>query len=131
MKNKESAMHNRKQYTAAIALIGALLFTSCASTPVPKLQSTVPIGENTKYENLGWSSGSSSTWSLFGLWMWGRPDVDLAFDEAIQKRKGHAMIDVTCRERTLWFILFSITTVRVQGEVIKFMPTEKKDARKK
>ncbi|HSV97737.1 MAG TPA: hypothetical protein VLM75_12515 [Spirochaetota bacterium] len=123
-------MHNKKHGTAAIALIGALLFTSCASTPVSKLESTVPIGENTKYENLGWSGGSSSTWSFLGLWMRGRPDVDRAFAEAIRKKNGDAMVGVTCRERTLWFILFSITTVSVQGEVIKFIPTEKKDARK-
>ena len=124
-------MHSKKYSTAAIALIGTLLFTACASTPVPKLQSTVPIAEGTKYENLGRSSGSSSTWSFLGLWMRGRPDVDRAFAEAIDKKKGDAMIDVTCRERTLWFILFSVTTVKVQGEVVKFIPMEKKDARKK
>lgn len=131
MKNEESEMHTPKYNTAAIALIGALLFTSCSSTPVPKLQSTVPIAEDTKYENLGRSSGSSSTWSFLGLWMHGRPDVDRAFAEAIGKKKGDAMIDVTCRERTLWFILFSVTTVSVQGEVVKFIPMEKTNARKK
>lgn len=131
MKNKEYAMHNRKQYTAAVALISALLFTACTSTPVPRLESTVPIGETTKYENLGWSSGSSSTWSFLGLWMRGRPDVDKAFAEAIGKKKGDAMIDVTCRERTYWFVLFSVTTVRVQGEVVKFIPVEKPNVRKK
>ncbi|MCU0846073.1 MAG: hypothetical protein MUC76_14245 [Spirochaetes bacterium] len=124
-------MHNKKHSTAAIALIGALLFSSCVSTPVPMLKSTVPVGETTKYENLGLSSGSSSTWSFLGLWMRGRPDVDSAFDEAIRKKRGDAMVEVTCRERTLWFVLFSVTTVSVRGEVIKFIPTEKKDARKK
>ena len=125
-------MVSKKNGTVTAVLIAALfLLTACASTPVPLLKSTVPIEEKKAFENLGPSSGSDTAWAFLGLWMWGKPDVDDAFKEAMAKKKGGAMINVTCWERTVWFVLFSLTTVTVRGEVIKFNPTEKSNAAKK
>lgn len=125
-------MHTRKNVVfVALAVTAVLLCSSCASTPVPMLRSTVPIGEKQKFVNLGSSHGSATTWSFLGLWMKGRPDVDKAFRKAIEKKGGDAMIDVRCRETTLWFILASFTRVTVHGQVVKFQPTEKNDAAKK
>jgi len=121
----------RNGWRAVIMLSAVLLFSSCATTPVPLLKSTVPIEEKKAFENLGPSSGSDTAWAFLGLWMRGKPDVDDAFKEAMAKKKGEAMINVTCRERTVWFVLFSLTTVSVRGEVIKFNQTEKKNAGKK
>lgn len=125
-------MHTRKNVVfVALAVTAVLLCSSCASTPVPMLRSTVPIGEKIKYESLGPSWGFAWTFSIFGLWMWDRPNIDEAFDQAIKLHGGDAMINVTCRERTYWLILTSITTVSVEGEVIKFKRMEKNDAAKK
>ncbi|MDY6933372.1 MAG: hypothetical protein SVZ03_04020 [Spirochaetota bacterium] len=93
--------------------------TSCITSPVCITSSTTPLNNTAKIENLGKTEGSDSAWSLFGLWMFGKPNIDTAIKEAVQKRDGNALIYVRCYETISYYILFSITTVTVEGEAIK------------
>jgi len=120
-------------------ILAAALLTACVS-PMGMTQSTTPL-EGRTYETLGKGSGSSSAFSVLGLWQVNRTDIDEAIREAIrqekkgalvkeaaQKKKGDALINVTWQERTFWFILIGWHRLEVKGEVIRF--TDKDEAKK-
>jgi hypothetical protein len=70
--------------------------------------------------NYGPVQGSHRAWSVFGLWMIGRPDIDKAIQNALQQKGGDALINVTCYEKTAWFLFVSMHTVVVEGEAVSF-----------
>lgn len=92
---------------------------SCITTPVCVTASTTPVYGKMTVEKLGKSTGSSGTWSLLGLWMMGRPDIGRAIDEAMRAKNANALTDVRCYETWRWFLLFSTTTVYVEGEAVR------------
>ena len=107
----------------------AFLFScliSCSTTPVCIAPSTTHIPRGATIENLGHVTGSSSTWSLFGLWMWGRPDLSEAIDLARESKNGDAIINVTCYETEKYYLFMSITTVWVEGYAVKIIPEKTK-----
>lgn len=103
----------------SITLVAALL-TSCITTPVTVTSSTTPMQDKKITMNYGPVQGKSRTWSLFGLWMIGRPDIDKAIQDALKKKGGDALINVTCYEKTAWYLLFTFHWVVVEGEAVSF-----------
>ncbi len=96
--------------------------TSCATLPITAA-STTPLNDRA-YADLGETEGSDRVWSLFGLWMFGRPDTDEAIRKALAKNGGEALINATLTQKRMWFLLFSIDTVTVEGKAVKFYVEE-------
>ena len=114
-----------KQSTILVSItLVAVLVTSCITTPVTVTSSTTPMQDKKITMNYGPVQGMNRTWSLFGLWMIGRPDIDKAIQDALKKKGGDTLINVTCYEKTAWYFLFSFHWVVVEGEAISF---EKKE----
>ena len=105
--------------------------SSCSTVPVCITSSTTPLNNKIIKENLGRSEGSHSVRSLLSLWMIGKPDIDRAIDRAVKKKDGDALINVRCYETSEWYLFFSVNTVKVVGDVVKFETDEgEKDAKK-
>jgi len=104
------------------AVVGFLILqTSCITTPVTVTSSTTPLHDKKIFANYGRVQGSHRAWSVFGLWMIGRPDIDLAIQDALKKNGGDALINVTCYETAAWFFVVSSHTVVVEGEAVAFV----------
>jgi hypothetical protein len=114
--------------SAALASI-ILSQSACITSPVTVTSSTTPIHDKKITSNYGRVQGSHRAWSVFGLWMIGRPDIDIAIQDALMKNGGDALINVTCYETTAWFFFVSSHTVVVEGEAVTLMketPTEER-----
>lgn len=107
-------------YTASAAC-SALLLLSCSTTPISISQSSIPLYDKTVTENLGRVEGTDSAYSVLGLWMIGRPDIERAMNAAIKQKNGDALINIRCYETWSYYILFSRDTVMVEGEAIKLI----------
>ncbi|MBN1533147.1 MAG: hypothetical protein JXA20_10830 [Spirochaetes bacterium] len=104
---------------AAVTVV-ILSGSSCITSPVCLTSSTTHIQERTTLQSLGQTDGSSRAWSIMGLWMIGRPDIASAIDEAVRKKDADALVGVRCYETYRWYLFFSTTTVRVEGEAVKY-----------
>jgi hypothetical protein len=98
----------------------ATLLTSCITTPVAVTSSTTPMQDKKITMNYGPVKGMNRTWSLFGLWMIGRPDIDKAIQDALKQKGGDALINVTCYEKTAWYFFFAFHYVVVEGEAVSY-----------
>jgi len=107
---------------SAVAAATILIFNSCSTSPISYTSSVTPMEGKRVVEYLGKTEGKDSAYSILGLYMIGRPDLDLALKSAIEKKGGDTLINVSCYETYGWFILFSRTTVSVEGEAVKFVP---------
>ena len=116
-----------RNYKIFILLILAAALMSACVSPMGMTSSTTPL-EGKTYETLGKGSGSSSAFSVLGLWQVNRTDIDEAIREASRQKGGDALINVTWQERTFWFILIGWHRLEVKGEVIRFI--EKEEAKK-
>ena len=105
--------------------LSTALLTSCITTPVAVTSSTTPLQDKKIAMNYGPVKGTDRTWSLFGLWMIGRPDIDRAIKDALKQKGGDALINLTCYEKTAWYFFFAFHYVVVEGEAISF---ERKEA---
>lgn len=113
-------MNTVKKIFFPVAACVLLSFTmSCITTPVCFVPSSTPVTSKSVVQKLGKTEGSDSTWSFLGLWMWGRPDIEAAMKEAIQKKGGNALVDVRCYRTFRWFVLVGVTTVNVEGEAVR------------
>lgn len=92
---------------------------SCITTPVCITSSTTPIYGKMNIEKLGRAAGSSSAYSILGLWMIGKPDAKEAIEEALLVKNAHSLVDVYCYQTWQYFLFFSITTVYVEGEAVR------------
>jgi len=97
-----------------------ITITGCSTSPVCVTSSVTPMSGKTVAENLGKCSGSDTAYSFLGLFMFGRPDLDIAIKEALVEKKGDTLINVRCYETTRYFLLFGTNTVVVEGEAVKF-----------
>lgn len=105
-------------YLAVIT--AALILNGCVTSPVCVTSSLTPLQGKTVTENLGPCTGSDTAWSILGIYMIGRPDINLAILEALDSKKGDTMINVRCYETYGYFVLFGTTTVTVEGDAVKF-----------
>jgi hypothetical protein len=115
-------MKNKTKLGIFSTLAAILIFGSCSTTPISYTASVTPMEGKRIVENLGKTEGKDSAYSILGVYMIGRPDLDLALKSAIEKKGGDTLINVSCYEIYSWFILFSKTTVSVEGEAVKFIP---------
>lgn len=103
-----------------LCMIMVLFLSSCITTPVSVTSSTTPVHDKKVVVNYGPVQGSHRAWSVFGLWMIGRPDIDTAIQNALRQKGGDALINVACYEKTAWFLFVSMHTVVVEGEAVSF-----------
>jgi len=113
-----------KQILLSSAIITVIILTVSCTTPVCITSSVTPLQGKTIKENMGKTEGSDTAFAILGLYMIGRPDLDLAIQKAIKAKEGDTLINVRCYETCSWFILFSLTTVTVEGEVVKLGSAE-------
>ncbi|HPS57067.1 MAG TPA: hypothetical protein PK514_03085 [Spirochaetota bacterium] len=105
-------------YLAAINAV--LILNGCVTSPVCVTSSLTPLQGKTVTENLGECKGSDTAYSILGIYMIGRPDINLAIQEALDSKKGDTMINVRCYETYGYFLFFGTTTVTVEGDAVKF-----------
>ncbi len=122
----------RKKIICILIIAGMAFFiSSCSTVQVSMTSSSTPLHNKVIKENLGKTQGSDSVFLLFGIWMFGEPDIDLAIDNALSDKGADALINVRCYESTTWFILFSITKFKVVGDAVIFETTEEDKDEKK
>jgi hypothetical protein len=113
-----------KLYKTIIGCLFAaiMLLTACITSPIAITPSNTPLQGVQVTENLGKTEGSDTAYSILGIFMIGRPDIETALTNAVKAKNGDALINVRCYETFSYFILFSMNTVKVEGEAIKFAP---------
>lgn len=121
----------RKRLFIAAAISAALFFTSCITAPVCVTSSVTPMNGKVVSENLGKTEGTDTAFSVLGLYMIGRPDLDLAIKEAVSSKNADTLINVSCYERYMWFLIFSATTVKVEGEAVRLVRSDAENDQKK
>ncbi len=114
-------IYRNKNRVLFLFLIAALLLEhACITSPVAVTSSTTPVHDKKIIMNYGPVQGSHRVWSVFGLWMVGRPDIELAIQDALKKKGGDALVNVSCYEKTSWFFFVSENKVVVEGEAVSF-----------
>ena len=100
--------------TLIITLIAGLVgLAACSTVPIASTSSATPLAGKTISENLGKVKGSDSAWSVLGLYMIGRPDIDAAMKEALESKGGDALTNVRIYRQWTGFLLVDRTTVIV------------------
>ena len=110
--------------TCLLSTVVACLFVSllvgCAHTPGGISDSTTPINGRS-YTVLGRTSASDSNILLLGLIpITPHNSTSQCVREAIAKKGGDALIDVTVEGYAQWWILFIRFATKVEGTAIKF-----------
>lgn len=113
-------IHRTRTMIISISMILIMQLSACITTPVTVTSSNTPVHDKKIISNQGPVRGSHSAWSVFSLWMVGRPDIDLAIQDALKKKGGDALINISCYEKTGWFFFVSKHTVVVEGEAVTF-----------
>lgn len=115
-----------KNILATAAVI--ILLNACTSFHKTGVASE-PLAGKTISENLGQTEGSDLTFRF--LWyMIGMPDFDSAMKRAKDNKKADAVINADVKETRYSFILFSVDSINVKGEAVKFAQSESKDKAK-
>jgi hypothetical protein len=116
----------RNRYKAIIIISFIVFMLACATTPVSITSSNMPLNDKKISENLGKVEGESKYCiSVLGFWMIGKPDIQMAIDDALSKKKADALINIKCYEDWKYIFFVSFTKVIVEGEAIKFQkPSE-------
>ena len=116
--------------TLIITLIAGLAAAAgCSTVPIASTSSATPLTGKTVEENLGKVKGSDSAYSILGLWMIGRPDMDAAMKEALAAKGGDALTNVRIYKRWSYFFLFDCTTVIVEADAVRFTPEKNPPAK--
>jgi hypothetical protein len=103
------------------------LLSACITSPICATSSVTPIQNRVITENMGAVSGEDSTYSVLGIYMISRPDIDKAIAAALKSKDADTLINVRCYETTKYFVLFSKSTIRVEGEAVKLASSEVKE----
>ena len=103
-----------------LSILALSLATGCASWPGGVAPSTTPL-EGRDYTVVGREVGQDSMPLILGfIPLSGPTTVQEAIDDAVRARGGDAMINVTVDGYFHTWILFSLWTTRVEGDVIRF-----------
>jgi hypothetical protein len=115
-----------KNFKVMIILFILCSLFACATTPVSITSSNTPLNDKKIAENIGKVEGESKYCiSVFGFWMIGKPDIQMAIDDALSKKKADALINIKCYEDWKYIFFVSFTKVIVEGEAVKFQkPSE-------
>jgi hypothetical protein len=103
----------------AVIMIAVLCTLSCITTPVTVTSSNTPLQNRVITENLGKTEGSHSAYSVLSLWMIGKPDIEIAIEEALKKKNADALINIRCYRTTHFFLFVSVSKVTVEGDAVK------------
>ena len=107
--------------TLIITLIAGLAgLAACSTVPIASTSSATPLAGKTISENLGKVRGTDSAWSIFMLYMIGRPDIDVAMKEALESKGGDALTNVRIYRQWSGFLLVDRTTIIVEADAVKF-----------
>ncbi len=114
----------KKSFRATATLLLTILLLAGCITPMGMSPSNVPLHNKAITENLGKTEGSHTQWILFGLPIplhisLNKPDVDMAIAEALAAKKGDALINVRWYTKYYHFLLFSTSTLVIEGEAVK------------
>lgn len=111
---------SRKMIVPIFLMMALPIQWACLTSPVTLTSSTTPVHDKKIIMNYGPVQGSHRVWSVFGLWMVGRPDIDKAIQDALKIKGGDALINVSCYQKTSWFFFVSMHKVVVEGEAVSF-----------
>ena len=107
-------------FSALVVCVLVSLMVGCAHTPGGISDSTTPINGRS-YTVLGRTSASDSNILLLGLIpITPHNSTRQCVEEAIAKKGGDALIDVTVEGYAQWWILFIRFATKVEGTAIKF-----------
>ncbi len=105
---------------ALFSLLLLLLASGCAHTPGGIAASTMPI-DGRNYMVLGPAKATSTAVYLFNfLPVSGSSSLRDAKNAAIRSRGADALIDVTAEAYSQFWIIFSKSTIMVEGTAIRF-----------
>ncbi len=121
----------KKTILAASLVASVMMITSCTTSPVCVTSSVTPLNGKNITENLGRVKGSDATFSLFGLFMLGRPDTGFAIKDALEQKGGDTLINVSVYETWGYFLFGSVNIVKVEGDAVKLGPVEAETKGKK
>lgn len=122
-------LHKRNHSIIILSLLLGISLFACI-TPAGITSSTTPLRGKEIVNHHGKVKGTDSTWSVLGIWMFGRPDIDDAIQDALSKKGGNALVNVRCYNDKMWFLLFSIDRVIVEGEAVTLDKSNTKRYRK-
>ena len=100
-------------------IAGFAAMAGCSTVPIASTSSATPLAGKTITENLGKVKGSDSAWSVLGLYMIGRPDIDAAMKQALESNGGDALTNVRLYKRWSYFVVVDCTTVIVEADAVK------------
>jgi hypothetical protein len=119
----------KKRFTILALCLAMPLLGACSTSPICATSSITPMQNKTISENLGTVSGEDSTYSVLGLFMISRPDIDRAIEKAVSLKNGDTLINVRCYTTSSYFLIFSKTTVRVEGEAVRIADISREPVR--
>lgn len=106
--------------TCGLLLTLLLLASSCAILPAGISDSNTPIGDRS-YTVVGRAVETESRIYLLGfIPVTGANHTREAVEDAIDSKRGDALINITVEYYAQWWILFTRYTTRVEGDVIRF-----------
>jgi hypothetical protein len=111
----------RKLICVLTPVVGIIL-SGCMSAPAGLSPSTMPITAKDKYVVIVRDiSESQSTSYLLGLFPIGLPPSTYDMIQEVKKKyNADGMINVTAENRCVFYFAFSVETIIIRGDVIKF-----------
>ncbi len=108
----------KRMTTGLAAAFVALTALSCSTTKISSQPALVPLQGKQIKSNLGKVKTSNSAVSIFGIYMAGSPDINMAVDKALNMKKADTLINVNCYETWKYFLLFSISSCVIEAEAV-------------
>ena len=109
-----------KWWRTGIAVLSVAVLAGCATTPGGVAASNTPL-EGKQYTVLGPTAGKDRLVRLFMvLPVSGSNSLRAALDEAIRRKGGDALINITVESYSHYWLLFSTHATKVEGEAIRF-----------
>lgn len=103
----------------ALLIIIFCCVTSCGYRPAGLAPSTTPV-DMKEVTVLGHATGEVSYFSLLGIFPFGKPDYQVAIQDALSKfENGKALINVRSTFKTTWVVVGVIQKLTIEGDVVR------------
>ncbi len=107
-------------YTLICLVLITVFLSGCTMIPGGVAPSNTPINGR-EYTELGYAKETDSRFYLLGILpITGPNTIRDAIQEAIDSKKGDALINITVETYGQYWILWSRVATRVEGNVIRF-----------